>query len=89
MDYAFSPKIPLTEHPLTGQPPPISLLSDYMFLAYQDACSEDHIDIDEGLDKLQWIFHHQITNDQTKRTAGVGDRPRARRSVANVARHKL
>ena len=62
VSWANSPKDPVTNPRGPPVPPPLRRLSDFTFLAYQDAC---HNDPQCNLANLEWVIHHQVADDIT------------------------
>ena len=60
VEATFGPKDPLTDpaKPLPATMP-LRRLSDFMFLAFQDACNGEA----EKIRKLNWVIIHDITNN--------------------------
>ena len=63
VDFAISPKTPIVKKgaQIVGAGP-LRRLSDYMFLAYKQACQDADQDITKCLQQIKWVIRHSVTN---------------------------
>ena len=62
VDFAVSPRNPIVRAgtPVVGKGP-LRRVSDYLFLAYKQACQDAHQDVTPCLKRINWVIRHSVT----------------------------